>query len=70
LRCASDGHKLGLLSLEEQDLYAPQRHRRNRDHYAESFRGRHALKISAAKRWAKRILFVVLLYALYLLVVW
>jgi hypothetical protein len=57
--------------LEEQELDAPQqRRRRDRDPYAESFRERHALRINAAKRWAKRILFVVLLYALYLLAIW
>jgi hypothetical protein len=47
-----------------------QRRRRDRDPYAESFRERHTVGINAIKRWAKRILFVVLLYGLYLLAVW
>jgi cell division protease FtsH len=54
-------------------LDAPQqrrRRRRNRDPYAESFRERHAVGISAIKRWTKRIIFVAALYGLYLLVIW
>jgi cell division protease FtsH len=44
--------------------------RRNGDPYAESFRERHAVGISSVKRWAKRILLVVVLYGLYLLTIW
>ena len=44
--------------------------RRNRDPYAESFRERHAVGISSVKRWAKRILLMVVLYGLYLLTIW
>ena len=40
---------------------------RNRDPYAESFRERHAVGIGRIRRWIKRIMFVVALYALYLL---
>ena len=46
------------------------RRRRDRDPYAESFRERHAVGISAIRRWAKRILFVVGLYGLYLFTIW
>jgi cell division protease FtsH len=58
--------------LEEQVLNALQRrrHRRNRDPYAESFRERHAVGINSVRRWAKRILFVAILYGLYLLAIW
>jgi cell division protease FtsH len=47
-----------------------QQRRRNKDPYAESFRERHAVGINAIKRWAKRILFVTVLYILYLLAIW
>ena len=58
--------------LEEQVLNALQRrrHHRNRDPYAESFRERHAVGINSVRRWAKRILFVAVLYGLYLLAIW
>jgi hypothetical protein len=58
--------------LEEQVLNALQRprHRRKRDPYAESFRERHAVGINSVRRWAKRILFVAVLYGLYLLAIW
>jgi cell division protease FtsH len=58
--------------LEEQVLNAllRRRHCRKRDPYAESFRERHAVGINSVRRWAKRILFVAVLYGLYLLAIW
>ncbi|HET7480078.1 MAG TPA: AAA family ATPase [Rubrobacteraceae bacterium] len=44
--------------------------RRDRDPYAESFRERHVVGINSIKRWTRRILLVLLLYALYLLSIW
>ena len=44
--------------------------RPSKDPYAESFRERYAVRINAIKRWTRRILFVALLYALYLLVIY
>jgi cell division protease FtsH len=70
LRLALDGSKLKLHKPEEQGLNAPRRRRRNRDPYAESFRERHAVGINAVKRWAKRVLFVAVLYGLYLLAIY
>src|SRR5215207_8725231 len=69
LRLASDGSKLKLHKPEEHGLNAPRR-RRNRDPYAESFRERHAVGINAVKRWAKRVVFVAVLYGMYLLAIY
>jgi hypothetical protein len=44
--------------------------RRKRDPYAESLRERHALGISRAKRWTRRLVLLAALYGLYLLGVW
>ncbi len=44
--------------------------REKRDPYEESFRERHALGISRAKRWTRRLVFIAALYGLYLLVIW
>ena len=52
------------------NLFRQRHRRRNRDPYAESFRERHAVGISAIKRWAKRIFLVAALYGLYLLAIW
>jgi hypothetical protein len=69
MRLAVDGSKPKLHRPEEQGLNVPRR-RRNRDPYAESFRERHAVGINAVKRWAKRALFVAVLYGLYLLAIY
>jgi ATPase family associated with various cellular activities (AAA) len=70
LRLGLDRSKLKLHTPEEQGLNLTRRGRRNRDPYAESFRERHAVAINAVKRWAKRILFVAVLYGLYLLAIY
>ncbi|HZC18289.1 MAG TPA: AAA family ATPase, partial [Rubrobacteraceae bacterium] len=43
---------------------------RKKDPYAESFRERHTLGISRAKRWTRRLVLLAALYGLYLLGVW
>ncbi|MDQ3841313.1 MAG: AAA family ATPase [Actinomycetota bacterium] len=44
--------------------------RQKTDPYAESFRERHTLGISRAKRWTRRLVLLAALYGLYLLGVW
>lgn len=46
------------------------RQRRSKDPYAESFRERHALGIGSARRWIRRLFFLLAIYGLYLLGVW
>jgi hypothetical protein len=73
LRVRLEGSKLSFHPFVRSNglnVLQRRRRRRNGDPYAESFRERHTVGISSVKRWAKRILLVVVLYGLYLLTIW
>jgi cell division protease FtsH len=59
-----------MLKEEEMNASRPRQPRQKKDPYAESFRERHVLGISRAKRWTRRLIFLVALYGLFLLGAW